>query len=886
MNVLSSIAAGYLRKQKRHTVLTETGIILSVLLMTAVLAAVSTVLTTMKNVSAYTNGTYDVIFNELSKDDVISIKNMKIFEKSCQYSISAYTDQVTSNLDDEYPTVYYLTDREGELISDSFLRIGTDDTDMFPARMTQVSEGRLPVQDGEIALSGADREYFGNLSVGDTVSFAKYECVNKGTEENADESWTEAVTAAGFEIPDILERNYQITEGKVISFTVVGFTAQNSVIYFGDSTMGSFIPQKDKLLLTFNDEQNDFYWNLHHAFQDIGLEIDDFDYAFNQEYLNMINKGVDARSFNTILYMLIYLVILFIMFCVRMVIDNSFEISSHERIRQYGVIRAVGASKKQVLGILVYEALLLSALGVPVGVLLGVGLAYVIYIAIGKMDALTALSSSYDIHEMLEFSVPAWAVISAVLIGVFWVLISAIGTGMRVNRLSPVEAMRAAKKKVKLGRPERQKTQGRAGVEWLIAFRSIRRNNKRFLITLVSMAISVVIYSGFSYTADVVAGSFEDTYSDSRTPYDYELNIYDMESEDTAVNAQEMINSGHFTNVQYDSRIVYLVQSNENTSSNERISGYYYMSLHPINENTYKRLTGRDDYAEFAQSGRMIIDNTVTKNGDTYDLYTEVPESVIAAAFVDYTTYEPQQFEIYDTFESSMDMYSSKNMDIIGCTSEEYYQQIVTAIGADSDSIYAGDFDGERQYLYYRTIYADAADGDYAAASDWLERHYYDYYTDHHTNEAAAYAKLALVKICGYFLVTLFSLIAAVNIVNIISTNVLNRTAEIGMLRACGMASGQIYKMVFSESVLYAGIASISACLVIEGMIGIIYAPFYFGLGNFTMSDMPVTLSFIEPIKYLVIGAAAAFAVAFAAVIPAVRRIIGTPIVDAIGETE
>lgn len=885
MSVLSSIAAGYLKKQKRHTVLTEIGIILSVLLMTAVLVAVSTVLTTMKNVSAYTNGTYDVIFNELSKDDVISIRNMDIFEKSCQYSISAYTDQVTSNLDDEYPTVYYLTGKDGELISDSFLRIGSDDTDMFPARMTKVSEGRLPTKDGEIALSGGDREYFGSPSVGDTVSFVRYECVNKGTEES-DDSWRDTVTAAGFEIPEILDSHYQITEGRVITFTVVGFTAQNSVIYFGDTIMGSFIPQKDKLLLTFNDEQYDFYWNLHHAFQDVGLEIDDFDYSFNQEYLNMINKGVDAKSFNTIMYMLIYLVILFIMFCVRMVIDNSFEISSHERIRQYGVIRAVGASKKQILGILVFEALLLSAFGVPVGILLGTAVAYIIFLLISGMDVLGALSSSYDIFEMLEFSVPVWVIISSAAIGVFWVLISAIGTGMRVNKLSPVEAMRAAKKKVKLGSPERKKTQGRAGVEWLIAFRSIRRNNKRFLITLVSMAISVVIYAGFSYTADVVAGSFEDTYSDSKTPYDYEVTVYDMESGDTAINAEEMVRSGHFENVQYDSKIVYLVQSDENTSSNERISGYYYMSLHPVNENTYKRLTGKDDYAEFAANGGIILDNTVSKNDDTYDLYSVLPEEVYASAFVDYTSYEPQLFELYGTFESDMEMYSSVNMNIIGCMAQENYDAIVAEIGADTDSINCGVFDGKTEYMYYRTIYADAAGGDYSSAQDWLERHYYDYYTDNHTNETAAYAKLALVKLCGYFLVVLFSLIAAVNIVNIISTNVLNRTSEIGMLRACGMSSGQIYKMVFSESVLYAGIASISAFLVIEGMIAIIYAPFALGLGNFTMSDMPVTLSFIEPIKYLVIGAAAAFAVAFAAVVPAVKRIIRTPIVDAVGEQE
>lgn len=885
MNVLSGISAGYIKMQKRHTILTEVGIILSVVLMTVILISVTTVIKTARNITEYTDGTYDVIFNELDKDNAITISNMDIFDRKCVYSISSYTETVSYDLG-EYSSARYLADTSGNLISDTFYRFGSEGLDMLPSEMTKLVSGRLPEKDGEITLSEVDAQMFGNLNVGDTVTFVRYDVENKA-DMNADEC---DVNSDEYIIPDTLITHYHVTNAEKITFDVVGISANTSIVSYNDNTLKSFVTEKDKLLLKFNDEQYDYYWNLHYAFQDAGLEIDDFDYAMNQQYLNFAGRGVTAKSFNTVLYMLIYLIVFFIMFCVRMVIDNSFEISSHERIRQYGVIRAVGAAKKQVLAILVYEALFLSSVGVPVGIILGTGISHVLYSVISGNDALSALVSGADFNEMAEYYAPWWVFVSSAFIGVFWVLISAVGTGMRVNRLSPVEAMGAAakSKRIKLGRPERNAKEGRAGVEWLIAFRSIRRNNKRFLITLFSMAISVVMYAGFSYAAEVWENKYEDDYSESNKAFDYEVSIMDTEHENTSAEAQEMIDSGYFENVQYDSYLVFVTKSDENTTGNEKITGSYYLYVHPINENTYKRLTGKDDFSEFEKSGGVIIDNTVYDGDETRELYTKLPDTISSSVFVDYTSYEYINFTLYGSYETDIDLYSSNTYagNIIGLMAESNYEEIVTAIGADTASVYMGDINGERGYLYPRTIYADAKDNNYSSAKSWLERHYIDFYTDNYSDAKSAKATLEFVKICGYFLIALFTLIAAVNIINIISTNVLNRTSEIGMLRACGMSSGQIYKMVSSESIIYAGIASISACLVIWGVIAIIWAPFYFEWGYFRQSDLTVSLSFIAPIKYMLIGALGAFIIGAAAVIPAARRIIKTPIIDAVEKTD
>ncbi len=183
--------------------------------------------------------------------------------------------------------------------------------------------------------------------------------------------------------------------------------------------------------------------------------------------------------------------------------------------------------------------------------------------------------------------------------------------------------------------------------------------------------------------------------------------------------------------------------------------------------------------------------------------------------------------------------------------------------------------------VYVRKIYANPYEDKRDEAKLWLNRRFYDSYTDNYETEKMLIAFLNIARICGYIAIGLITLIAVVNIVNIISTNVVNRTSEIGMLRACGMSSKQIMKMIFSESYIYAGFSSLCALLAVDVVILVVMIPFI-GTGTFTMEDMPVTLSFLGPLKYILIGAAAAFVAAFSAAVPSVKRIIDTPIVEAV----
>lgn len=887
MRFLMSVAAGYLKKQKRHTVLTEIGIVLSVMLMTVILVSVSTVVATFANISAYTNGSYHVIFNDLTKDQLITISNMDIFESSNKYGISMYTDN--TGLGQYYDQVRYLSTSDGELVSDTFLRLDKNGYELLPENLKSLSEGRLPETENEIVLSEADKVIYGYPVIGSRIYFVRFDCsVGDPLRDHTSDEWYQRLEGTGYEwsVPQSIDDTYDITGAELIEYTVCGFGEEYSIISYSDAKMKSALPENDKLLLTYGPEQYDFYWDMHYAFADCGLEIDNFDYGFNQEYLNMINAGVTAKSYNTIMYMLVYLAVFFIMFCVRMVIDNSFEISSHERIKQFGVLRAVGASKKQILGILISEALLLSAIGVPIGIAAGTAAGYGMFRVISRINAINTLSKAYSMSEMLEFSIDPSSFVIAAVFGVLWVVVSAVGTGMRVNKIPPVEAVRHSGSKVKLRSREKKLSADKLGVELLIAFRSIRRNYKRYVITLVSMTLSIVIYAGFSYALEIVSDRVKSIYSEANSPWDYTVTSNDLLHEKAPESAKEMKETGLFKNVQYDSYIQFVAESDENTNGNEKISGYYYMSLHPVNESTYKKLTGLDDYADFAASESIILSNTIHGEDKEYQLYSEIPPSVKANAVVNFITYEGYSFDISGSYDTEMSLYRSTPLSIVACIAEPAYEKLVKMYGGDSSVSEQEQSDGTIGLVYSRKIYADAVDGKYDEAAAWLERRHYGMYADNYTEGQILNALLSVIKIGGYFAVLLLTLIAVVNIANIISTNVLNRTAEIGMMRACGMSSAQITKMVVYESFIYAGCSALISVIVIEGIIALIYVPFKYSGGWATVEDMIFKPSFVEPLKYLGIASVLAFAVAAVSAIPAARRIIKTPIVDAIEEAE
>ena len=113
-------------------------------------------------------------------------------------------------------------------------------------------------------------------------------------------------------------------------------------------------------------------------------------------------------------------------------IFNTFSITVAQRTREFGMLRTLGASRRQVLTSVLIEALVIGAIGAGLGILAGIGVA----------SGLNSLFKAAGIDLPNTGSVvKTRALVVPLLIGVFITLLAAIIPAVRATRVSPVEAL-------------------------------------------------------------------------------------------------------------------------------------------------------------------------------------------------------------------------------------------------------------------------------------------------------------------------------------------------------------------------------------------------------------------------------------------------------------
>lgn len=884
---LREISLRYLRGQKKHTIMTIIAIITATAFMTVMLAAVSVYRAAALNVCREENGTYHVVFNGLNKDQLVSVRSMDIFSETQIYSVSSYTSSVDvdyGQMKSEDAQMEYLL-LNGNPVNDVFLRFKAGELTMLPKNMNTVFEGRLPEKDGEIVLSAQSTYLWGYPELGDTVTARLVTCKAKSDTPGSVEG-----------IPQYLSDAFDITDVTDISFTVVGFSENSNIVDYSDTRLKSYSKNTDNLLARFSDKTNDLYWDMHYAFKDAGYEIDDFSYGMNQELLDLEGKGVTAKFSQVVFFGIVYLVILFLMFCVRMVIDNAFEISSRERIKQFGLLKAVGASNKQVFSLVVWEAVYLAVPGVIIGILLGTGCAAGLFGIVKNLPYLSDSSANFDMRDMLVFDIRPYVYISSAVIGVLWVVISAVSTGMRSIRSSPVEAMNAAGKRDRVRIPKHPSglEKGRSFIAAYSAL-SIKRNKKRYIITMVSMVMSIVLFTTFSYGAQLANDKITAEYEENRSPSDFSVQTYSLTADGIHESIDKMASSGCFENIAYDCVLKFYMDNDTlkiNQGNDAYESGGIAFAIHPVSRETFEKHIVPDSgisYDDLENSGSILIDSVMKdKSGNVlYKITDSIPETFTANPFIDSMVYflDPVTISTAGTYSTDLRTYFSCGGTCTAVMSESSYEKLVTAIGIDSSSSQV-EYNGGNYTLFSRTIYADAVSGAEAEARNYLTRNFYNSFTDNAADMAKAVSNLGIVKTVGYFAVLIISLIAAVNIVNIISSNVMGRTSELAMLRACGMSDKQLHKLILSESLIYAALASFSSLLVTEAAVFVIQIPFKTHFHDLDMDDFGLKMSAAAPLRYILIAAAVSFIVAAAASYVPARRIIKSPIVENIRNSE
>lgn len=187
------------------------------------------------------------------------------------------------------------------------------------------------------------------------------------------------------------------------------------------------------------------------------------------------------------------------------VISNIFRISANQRIKQFGVLKCVGGTSRQVKESVIYESICLSAIGIPLGLLLGVGLGAASIALIGQyIDYFNDLQKSIvmsPISVSLSFVVNPLTFIIAALFSFFTVLFSAYKPAKKAGKITALECIKGLGEiKVKEEKARSHRIAKKIfGFEGLLAARNLCRNRQSYKSTIRTLSIGIVlILSTFS----------------------------------------------------------------------------------------------------------------------------------------------------------------------------------------------------------------------------------------------------------------------------------------------------------------------------------------------------------------------------------------------------
>lgn len=487
MNVFNKFTIRSLKKNRSRTFVTIIGIALSMALITAIVQAVNSGLNFLITGETAHTGAFHGFYYNITEEEA------KKVQADSEISDAAAWQQVGwAEIDSENESKPYLLI---ESISDNF-------TDLVSVNLT---EGRMPESDYEIILPSHLLSDGGvSYNLGDIVSLNVGKRTSKGYE------LTGPYTGDEEEITDTQERKYTVVgfyerlDYSIEDFESPGYTALTT-----GGGSGSYY-----LFFTVKNPTNYFDY--------IMSENAVSDNCKSHYSLLAYSGSLKDENLSQVLYGFAAILILLISFGSILLIYNSFSISVSERTKQFGILKSVGATKKQIMRTVFFEALVLCAVAIPLGMIVGcLGIGITLYLL---RDSFSAFISGADIKMYLVINV--WGLVICAAVCLVTTLISAWLPARRAIKISPIDAIRQSTD-VKMRRKDirfKKIIYKLFGFEGMLAAKNFARNKKRYRSTVISLFLSVTLFISASsfcaYLTDSVDTVSATGHSDTDITYD------------------------------------------------------------------------------------------------------------------------------------------------------------------------------------------------------------------------------------------------------------------------------------------------------------------------------------------------------------------------------
>ena len=569
---------------------------------------------------------------------------------------------------------------------------------------------------------------------------------------------------------------------------------------------------------------------------ELNLNIEDVD--INTELL-AYNGSVKYSNIMDTLYKIIIIVLALISVGCIIVIYNSFAISVMERKKQFGLFSSIGTTKSQLIKTVYFEAIIISLIGIPIGILasyLGIG------IVIKITNSLLNLGTN-----LLELTTYPLFIIIPVIFMVITILVSAFLPAISASKVSPIEAIRMNDDiKIKSKKVKTPKFITKIfGIEGALALKNIKRNKKKYRVTIISLFISIVLFITFSSFINYVIGGVK--YMSSTPDFDV-----DISGDIGEKNRNEIINSD-FVNEYLDvieipfryndkHAMIYLI---DDKTYNKALNKIGKTDKKPIVANNYNKI-------EYNGNSRTVKISKKFKKVEKITL--EYDEEIL----------EFDDYYLVDDFGNLLDSFISEDVYLIMTKDmlkdyNKYQNDYDLLIKSDKYSEltnYAIDLlelDKENPHDYDRGISV------YNIAEEFrLQKNI-----------------IIVIKIFVYGFIALVTLIGVTSVINTINTSIALRRKEFAILRSIGLTKKGFNKMIYFES-LFFGLKSLLYALPVSGVI------IYFI--HTSITDVLAYQSVMLPIMQMIYAIIGVFVIVLLTMLYASRKIKKENILEAIRE--
>lgn len=857
MNLMKTLTLKNLKLNRKRTIVTIVGIILATALLSALVTLVSSFQYSMIQYQKQKDGDFHVKFSNVKMSELSEFKNNRNIESTFETMGMGFA-KLDGCKNEDKPYAYVMaTDEAGfergcfKLIEGRMAK--NEDEIVIPRHLK--TNGRIDIKVGDEITLDIGKRYDSNTEsvISENIAY-----------EHEAETLTDTVTKQ-YKVVGIMERpGYGMEDYSAAGYTFVTYSDELAAIDNGtknevnepettltvysrytqkalrnkDAVTADIIGVDEKLFAKANnssvemtaEESDRFLKEMEKAKYDIYMN----GYLISYECVFPIDGSFKALF--TVAAVVALIIILTSVYCIK----NSFNISITEKIRQYGMLASVGATRRQIKSSVKTEAAMLGVVGIPVGTLSGILASFIL------VKVVNALSAGW-LNFALSFHTSLPALILAVILSIATIYFSATGSARRAAKVTPLEAIRNTKEiKIKSAKLKTPAIIGRIwGIGGVISYKNIKRNNKKYRTTVTSIVICSVTFIVISYFMSMAFSMVGMSYASA----DYNIGINMSCKKDIDIEKFSNLLSGiegaedYLVGAGYD----FDVDKPEYTKEYGEYCRQVYDDSEDVSQMVLITVLDDKSYDKYASDAgiKNAAAGAILVNKGTFDVYNENSSKYVKKEM------ELYKYKAGDTIECGYNVYDdavdddnavegdteSSTEDNSGYVDEETINNGVrktvdVTIAGVTDKVPTGYKGyGNTTLLFmnqkgFESLWADGKSNElkpgHASYSAYVVAENADEYQDTFEKETAEnpeYSQISfyvsnldkqmrdekslftLLGVFAYGLIVVIALIGITNIINTLSTGMELRSREFATLRSIGMTDKQFAGMVRLESV-------------------------------------------------------------------------------------